>query len=66
MKTLAKYFIVLLMFSSSFIGSAMAENMKKLGTFNVHYIAIGATFITPEIAKTYNIERSLPIAIATA
>ena len=35
-----------------------AENMKKLGTMNVHYMAIGATFLTPEVAKAYNIERS--------
>ena len=25
---------------------------------NVHYIAIGATFLTPEITKAYGIERS--------
>ena len=35
-----------------------AENMKKLGSLEVHYIALGSTFITPEIAKAYNIERS--------
>ena len=38
--------------------SSQAENMKKLGNMNVHYMAIGATFLTPEIAKAYNIERS--------
>ena len=35
-----------------------AENMKKLGNMNVHYMAMGATFLTPEIAKAYGIERS--------
>ncbi len=35
-----------------------AENMKKLGSMNVHYIAIGSTFFTPEIAKAYGITRS--------
>lgn len=40
------------------ISSASAENMKKLGTMNVHYIAIGSTFFTPEIAKAYGITRS--------
>ncbi len=35
-----------------------AENMKKMGSMNVHYMAIDATFLTPEVAKTYNIERS--------
>lgn len=38
--------------------SASAENMKKLGDLNVHYMAIGATFLTPEIARAYGIERS--------
>jgi hypothetical protein len=40
------------------ITTASAENMKKLGSLNVHYMAIGATFLTPEVAKTYGIERS--------
>jgi hypothetical protein len=31
--------------------SVSAENMKKLGSMNVHYMAIGSTFFTPEIAK---------------
>ncbi len=35
-----------------------AENMKKLGSMNVHYMAIGSTFFTPEIAKVYGISRS--------
>jgi len=35
-----------------------AENMKKMGKMNIHYMAIGATFFTPEIAKAYGIERS--------
>lgn len=38
--------------------SVNAENMKKLGSMNVHYIAIGSTFFTPEIAKAYGITRS--------
>ena len=40
------------------IASASAENMKKLGSMNVHYMAIGSTFFTPEIAKVYGITRS--------
>ncbi|TMM46842.1 DUF4426 domain-containing protein [Colwellia ponticola] len=35
-----------------------AENMKKLGSMNVHYMAIGSTFFTPEVAKAYGITRS--------
>ncbi len=38
--------------------SVSAENMKKLGSMNVHYMAIGSTFFTPEIAKVYGIKRS--------
>ena len=38
--------------------TAQAENMKKLGSMNVHYIALGATFLTPEIAQAYGIQRS--------
>lgn len=38
--------------------TAQAENMKKLGNMNVHYMAIGSTFFTPEIAKAYGITRS--------
>ncbi len=46
----------MLLLSLSFV--AHAENMKKLGSMNVHYMAIGATFLTPEVAKAYGIERS--------
>ena len=38
--------------------AASAENMKKMGKMNIHYMAISATFFTPEIAKAYGIERS--------
>ncbi|MBU2871993.1 DUF4426 domain-containing protein [Colwellia sp. E2M01] len=41
-----------------FIGHASAENMKKLGTMNVHYMAVASTFFTPETAKNYGITRS--------
>jgi len=62
MKTLTKKHSLLAMlfisFFSIFSGAVMADNMKKLGSMNVHYMAIGATFLTPEIAKAYGIERS--------
>ncbi len=35
-----------------------AENMKSMGTMDIHYMAIGATFLTPQVAKAYGIERS--------
>lgn len=40
------------------ITHASAENMQKLGSMDVHYMAIGSTFFTPEIAKVYGITRS--------
>lgn len=40
------------------VTNVQAENMKKLGNMNVHYIAIPSTFLTPEIATTYDIQRS--------
>jgi hypothetical protein len=47
--------IILTMFIANI---SYAENMKKLGSMNVHYMAIGSTFFTPEIAKAYGITRS--------
>lgn len=35
-----------------------AENMKTFGDVNVHYMAIGTAFLTPEVARSYGIERS--------
>ncbi len=49
---------LLLMFCCSFIFSVHAQNMQKMSDINVHYMAIGATFLTPKIAKAYGIERS--------
>ena len=51
---------LLIAFSLSFfvMSNVSAENMKKLGSMNVHYMAIGSTFFTPEIAKVYGITRS--------
>jgi len=40
------------------MATVSAENMKKLGSMNVHYMAIGSTFFTPEVAKAYGITRS--------
>ncbi len=58
MKIFKRLCITMLMMLASLSSSAYADNMKKLGSMNVHYIAIGATFLTPEIAKAYGIKRS--------
>ena len=44
--------------SIAFATVSNAENMKKMNGINVHYIALSSTFLTPEIAKAYGIERS--------
>ena len=35
-----------------------AEQMKTLGPWRVHYNAFNASFLTPEVAKAYGLERS--------
>jgi hypothetical protein len=50
--------LLVITFSFFAITHASAENMKKLGSMDVHYMAIGSTFLTPEIAKVYGITRS--------
>ena len=57
MKVLMKACLTLFV-SLLLLNTANAENMKKLGSMNVHYMAIGSTFFTPEIAKVYGITRS--------
>jgi len=51
-------FLLAITISFFSITYANAENMKKLGSMDVHYMAIGSTFFTPEIAKVYGITRS--------
>ncbi|WP_226414084.1 DUF4426 domain-containing protein [Shewanella glacialimarina] len=40
------------------IAPAQAEQKQQVGNFDIHYMALNSTFITPAIAKTYGIERS--------
>lgn len=42
----------------AFMGMAQAEQKQQVGNFDIHYMALSSTFITPSIAKTYGIERS--------
>ncbi|WP_199611391.1 DUF4426 domain-containing protein [Flocculibacter collagenilyticus] len=55
MKLIKTCFILLFYLLSAHVS---AEQMEKLGNFEVHYIAFGSTFITPEIARAYKLERS--------
>lgn len=38
--------------------AAQAEQKQVLGNWDVHYIAINSTFLTPDVAKQYGIVRS--------
>jgi len=58
MKNSMMKFLLAITISFFAVTYASAENMKKLGSMNVHYMAIGSTFFTPEIAKVYGITRS--------
>lgn len=37
---------------------ANAAQFKKLGDWDVHYIVINTSFLTPEVAKQYKLQRS--------
>ena len=58
MKNIFNKFVLIGFLALSFMASVNAENMKKMNDINVHYIALGSTCLTPEIAKAYGIERS--------
>ncbi|MGB1262365.1 MAG: DUF4426 domain-containing protein [Cognaticolwellia sp.] len=58
MKDMINKLVCAALLTFAFISASSAENMKKMDNINVHYIALGSTFLTPEIAKAYGIERS--------
>ncbi|MFT5806251.1 MAG: hypothetical protein ACI9LG_000504 [Moritella dasanensis] len=43
--------------------NASAEQMQKLGDWDVHYIAFPSTFLTADVASTYDINRSKYLGI---
>jgi hypothetical protein len=57
MKNLIKN-LTLFIVTSVFTLSVNAQNMIKKDHLDVHYIAFGATFLTPKVAKAYDIQRS--------
>ena len=58
MNTFLKLALIIFVIFTGATFQTHASNMKKMGSMNIHYIALNATFLTPEIAKTYGIERS--------
>lgn len=53
-----RQFLTMLALTASLCGVAQAEQKETVGNFDVHYMALGSTFLTPSIAKTYGITRS--------
>ena len=43
--------------------NVQAENMVTQGDINIHYIALNSTFLTPKIAKAYQLQRSRYMAL---
>ncbi|QDE30473.1 DUF4426 domain-containing protein [Shewanella polaris] len=50
--------LLLCLITVTHIGFANAEQKHQVGNFDIHYMALNSTFITPEIAKKYGIVRS--------
>jgi len=56
---MSKSLLLSLIFSLAFFTvPSFAEQKSQLGPYEVHYIAFNSTFVTPEIAKLYDIQRS--------
>jgi len=62
MKKLLQSLSVLIL-SSVFMFNAHAENMTKLDHLDVHYIAFGATFLTPKIALLISQYSTTPLKV---
>jgi len=58
MKNILLTCFLIILVSLTCVSNVFAENMKKMGSMQIHYMALNATFLTPKVAKAYNIERS--------
>ncbi|NRB24835.1 DUF4426 domain-containing protein [Shewanella sp.] len=52
-----------LILTLAFVGNVSAEQKQKVGNYDIHYVALSSTFLTPSIAKSYGIKRSSYIGI---
>lgn len=50
--------VIALLLLSFLSVKASAEQFKTLGNWEVHYIVLSSTFLTPEVARQYGIQRS--------
>lgn len=64
MKTQTKTFArnALLAFALLLGTRAEAEQVLHLGAYDVHYVVLGTTFLNPDVAKQYGIERGKDLA----
>ncbi|NRD75008.1 DUF4426 domain-containing protein [Shewanella sp. VB17] len=53
-----KIILSTLILSLSFVSNVFAEQKQKIGNFDIHYVALSSTFLTPSIANSYGIKRS--------
>ena len=52
-----------LILTLAFVGNVSAEQKQKVVNYDIHYVALSSTFLTPSIAKSYGIKRSSYIGI---
>lgn len=52
------FLTLLLSIGLLFSSHVSAEQKRELGSWEVHYIALNSTFLTPNVAKQYSIVRS--------
>lgn len=53
-----RHLLAIFALTASLCGVANAEQKETIGNFDIHYMALGSTFLTPSIAKSYGIQRS--------
>ncbi|MEX1032487.1 MAG: DUF4426 domain-containing protein [Cellvibrionaceae bacterium] len=51
------------MLAAASAGAQEMDQMKRFGDYRVYYSLINSTFLTPEIAERYNVERSEDLAV---
>lgn len=44
-------------------GMASAEQFERVGDYQIHYSAVNTSFLTPDVAAAYDIERSKRMAL---
>ncbi len=50
--------IFILTLTFGITSNTYAEQKQTVGNFDIHYIALSSTFLTPNVATTYGIQRS--------